>query len=77
MRTGTHFYTTILFVRAKKLCGASLHWYIPIAQRIVDALLYRIPLWVFTHVVISETSAPVYLGTLVRYTIVELAYVIN
>ena len=29
-----------IFVLAKKQCGSSLHWYIPIAQRIVDALLY-------------------------------------
>ena len=44
------FYTTKFFVRAKKLCGASLHWYIPIAQRIVDAPLYRIPLGNFNCV---------------------------
>ena len=48
------------FVQAKKLCGSSLHWYIPIAQRIVDALLYLIPLGNFNCVILGGSSGAVY-----------------
>ncbi len=58
-KKNNHFYTTLFFfVRAKKLCGASLHRlptaFVGIPMLHLNRDLYLIPLGNFTHVICKK-----------------------